>query len=754
MLTVSSVPQLPAGQEFATAVVPCPAGLEGTAHAECRGSGPGGSLAWQLANVTCVQITCPPTVVSFEPPAEWAQFKFQDQVRVDAVAQEQLLGNSLLGQRLGAETPKVGDIVSCRPGDCGRSQFQAELRSAGAEVTAGPSQRQNLKNRARSIGASSEVMHRLCYRAAPAHDSVLDGRRSEEVPTECEWFPTAGLFIIRRKPVGSVLFPRALPGYGALTRQCAAPQLAGTLTMTCAPGATAWSYNWTGTARSNASTSTSACGSVLGSTDGVPGRHTGSGQPDNSDRVLWGRCDHIALTAAPAPPGLWRSDANVCAWNHCADASAEVGVAAVAGPCADGSCKAKLDFPTASVGEFVAVSCQPAINEDTGFRFAAVVGMVEAVCGRSGEWLPRAAGWAQTGEDNYQPGHHYFSGCFATGDLRVIANTVWQGAAEQKPPRPGSCTPSVDFGDPASTAPKVGHASLPLNVNKLLAMDGTVFRPSIEWAGKNRPIVGPSSIQSGRAAPMLGLLTAARATCRQAFGPASHAYLATTCRALLLSQQWLPNATAVRQLCGERPDTVVGPETRSPDEDGVWLSWNPTADMNSPSPEGTCEQVFPWIDAAGPGGDCGPGAGFGACFPEQLALSMGNTLYEVTVALAEGPALTGSKERARQKSLLPGLYKRLSADPADAALAEAWAAHWGLSSDWKPPSGWWTRPSSGESWLTAAIPVDSPWCSCKLTRARPAEAFSSMNSAHHAIGASQVPHSCNPLRRAPAAAVS
>ena len=30
-----------------------------------------------------------------------------------------------------------------------------------------------------------------------------------------------------------------------------------------------------------------------------------------------------------------------------------------------------------------------------------------------------------------------------------------------------------------------------------------------------------------------------------------------------------------------------------------------------------------------------------------------------------------------------------------------------------------TRGAAGESWLTAAIPIENPYCSCKLTRVRP-----------------------------------
>ena len=162
-------------------------------------------------------------------------------------------------------------------------------------------------------------------------------------------------------------------------------------------------------------------------------------------------------------------------------------------------------------------------------------------------------------------------------------------------------------------------------------------------------------------------------------GPASHAYLATTCRALLLAQRWLPNATALHQLCGSRPESIIGPAERTPVEDtneelSIDLDTYQKRDIS-------CARVYPWVDASAPTGDCGPGASFERCFAVQLARMLGDELR--MLRQGKGTELSAYEPMSELED-----YRSIS--PPSASAISAWnrTFHGKLPPGWRPSEGW------------------------------------------------------------------
>lgn len=201
-----------------------------------------------------------------------------------------------------------------------------------------------------------------------------------------------------------------------------------------------------------------------------------------------------------------------------------------------------------------------------------------------------------------------------------------------------------------------------------------IFRPSISWAGLSGPIVGPSGSYSPQATQ--GLLTAARGTCQRMLGPRSHAFLAATCRSLLLSARWMPNVSAVEQLCGRRPTGLLdgGPTYFGEDD----LYYGPPPD------NAMCDVVSPVVDASVPGIDCGPGASFGQCFSEQLLHALQKVLQDF------------ADWQKNHAATYPQLYRNVSA--ATSSIITAWngTKKWKLPPGWRPSRGWRPRPPWGE----------------------------------------------------------
>ena len=123
--------------------------------------------------------------------------------------------------------------------------------------------------------------------------------------------------------------------------------------MSCARGATAWSYNWTAKSDSTLNhTATKHNASMMGFSCG---RHTFT-----NDLSVWGDCEQVLVAVNASHVSRASPNHASCDWVHCPAAEFDASVIATTEPCNKQDCTARIQVPATSVGDSLYATCQHA----------------------------------------------------------------------------------------------------------------------------------------------------------------------------------------------------------------------------------------------------------------------------------------------------------------------------------------------------------------------------------------------------------